>query len=216
MNGIFYIILGILIIYMVFVIFQAIGGKIGGGQIEALGLCLGPSIFQFKVGQIALRLNWLPLGSYVKFSDDFKFLHPVRKIFILFTGLFAYLFPAFVGLGFGEAIHQTLTGFGQIIGGVFSPVAVGVPLIESLANVFKEKSFIAGQGILAAKLLAFNLFPVGTLSGGLLVIYLLELFGFKSEKFTERFQMIGLFLTFAVMLVWFASILIVVWRGLTA
>jgi hypothetical protein len=213
MNGYLYILLAALIIFIAFMIFQAVGGKLIGGKIEDLGIFVGPTIFHFKLGEVTVRLNALPLGSYVKFSDDFQLLHPLRKTLAVLAGLVSYLVLAFIGLGFAETFQQVSSGFVQILSGVISPVAVGSRLVEVLANVFQEKSFPVGLGILASKLLAFNLIPVGSLSGGMIVLYLLELFNIKSEKLSERYNLIGLLFVSIVTLVWIFAFVIAFWRN---
>lgn len=203
MNGYLYILLAFLTISVVYLIFQAAGGRLLGGKAEILSLFIGPKIFQFKLSESsAFRLSLFPLGAYVKFSEAFEHLSPFRKILTVLAGLASYLVLAFVGLGVTEAFFQIAGGFGQLLSGVISPIAVGSRLIDALANVFRENSFAVGLGILAAKMLAFNLIPLGSLSGGMIVIYLLELFNIKSEKFSERFNLIGLLFILIVMFVW--------------
>ena len=206
------ILLAILTIFIAFLIFQSLGGKLVGAEIEEIAIFNGPALFGFEVGGIKFRLNLLPLGSYVKFADSFENLAAVKKILVVLAGFVSYLVVAFIGLGFDEAFSQVWSGFGQILRGVFSPVAVGSNLIGSLANVFSERSFITGTAILASKFLALNLLPVGTLGGGALFLYLLELFGFKSKKFSETFQLIGLFVLLVIILAWLISFGAFAWK----
>lgn len=214
MNGYFYILLATLTIFVAFVIFQAVGGKLIGGKVEVLSLFLGPRIFGFKVGEIDMRLSLLPLGSYVKFSEDFQLLHPLRKILVVLAGLTSHLVLAFIGLGFKETFHQVLSGIVQILSAIISPIAVGSRLVEALANVFQEQSFLVGLGILASKMLAFNLIPLGSLGAGMIVLYLLELVNTKSENLREKYEIVGLLFILIVTVVWIFAFITAFWRNI--
>lgn len=192
MVGILYFALAILIVYLVFLLFQAVGGWLCGAKISEIGLFNSPKIFQFNFGGIIYKLNALPFGSYVKFTDEFEFLQPFKKILILLSGAFSYLAIAFVGLGFAETFRQIFGGFSQLFGGLFSPLVIGAAYLEALIEIMLQSSFLYGLGILACKMFAFNLFPLGGLIGGNFLIYVLELFGSKSEKFTEKLNLLGI------------------------
>jgi membrane-associated protease RseP (regulator of RpoE activity) len=71
MSGLLLILSAILITYVVFLIFQFVGGKLVGAEIEEVGLFLGPALLSFKLGGIKFRSNAPPFGSFVKFSDNF-------------------------------------------------------------------------------------------------------------------------------------------------
>jgi len=78
----------------------------------------------------------------------------------------------------------------------------------------KEQSFIAGTGILATKFLALNIIPIGSLAGGMLLIYLFELFGFKSEKFNDKFQLIGFLILLVIIVVWTVGFIAFIWKSI--
>jgi|GEM_PF-2355759 len=207
MIGAFYILAATLTIFVVFMIFQAVGGRLFGARVEELGIFQGSAILKIDLrGGLVFKLNYFPSGSYVRFTQDFSFLHPFRKILIILAGIGSYLTLAIIGLGFEETFHQILTGFGQIISGVFSPLTVGTKLIEALAILFTQGPFVVGIGVLAAKILVFNLLPLGSLSGGSLVLYVLELIGFSSEKFNERFTLFGLLVVLLIGIPWMVAI----------
>lgn len=214
MIGASYTILAILTIFAVFLTFQAIGGKLFGAKISEVGVFNSPRIFSFDLGGVTFSLNALPLGCYVKFTDDFQHLHPFKKILIVLSGLLSYVVIALIGLSFAETLHQTISGFGQLFSGLFAPIAVGVKYFEALANVLTTNSFTTGLGILASKFLAFNLIPLGSLSGGSLVIYALQLFGIKSEKFSEKFQLIGLLFLLPFYIAYLIAFAVFVWNRL--
>lgn len=64
-----------------------------------------------------------------------------------------------------------------------------------------------GLGILAAKFLAFNSLPLGALSGGFIVLCLLEAMGFRSERFTAHFQLLGFLAILSLSVAWAIALL---------
>lgn len=192
MVGVFYLAVAILIVYLIFLPFQAVGGRLLGAKISDIGLFNSPKVFQFNFGGITFSINALPFGSYIKFTDEFEFLHPFKKILILLSGAVSYLVIAFVGLGFAETFRQIFSGFGQLSSGLLSPLVIGAAYMEGIIEVMLQYSFLFGLGILACKMLAFNLLPFGGLIGGNFVIFVLQLFGIKSEKLNEKFSLLGI------------------------
>lgn len=207
MTGLILIFLATLIINFNFLVFQSVGGKLLGCEIEEIGFFTGHAIFKFEIGGIVFRLNAIPFGGFVKFADSFEKKSAIIKILVLLVGNLSYLFLAVVGIGVSETFRHSINGFGQIFQGVISPFAVGTVLIEAVINVFRSQSFIAGTGILACKMFAFNMLPLGNLSGGILIINLLELIGFKSEKFREKYSLVGLLIALIIMLVWLVALI---------
>jgi hypothetical protein len=116
-------------------------------------------------------------------------------------------------LGLTETIHQALSFYGQIIQGAWSPIEVGSRYFEKLAQILSEQSFVTGLGIFAAKMLAGNLLPLGMLTGGNLVLLLLALVGIKSEKLSERFNLITFLLWLPIAICWLVSLIYFVIRA---
>lgn len=211
MIGFLYILPAILVILAVYLIFQAIGGILAGAKIEQINFFSGKSIFSFKLGETTFCLNRFPNGSSVKFTDDFQNLHPLKKILATLFGLASYVVIAVVFLGATEAAHQIYTGYGQLFRGAISPFEIGSKLIAALVNLFAEKPFTAGLGVLAAKHFAVNSLPLGLLNGGFIILCLLELAGFKSEKFSLKFNLLGLWVVLLTFLSWGIALAAFAW-----
>lgn len=212
MIGLLYILLAIAVTIIVFLLFQAVGGKLVGARIEEIGFFTSPRIFTFQVRGIKFSLNLIPLGGFVKFTKDFEGAPPLRKILLVIAGLLSYVVIAVIALGVTETVQQTLNGFGQYLWGAISPVSYGAKLIEATAKVFTEKGFLNGLGIVATKFLAGNLLPFGSLAGGQLIIHILELGGFTSEKFRERYVLISLLPLLLLFIGWAIAFSTFVWR----
>lgn len=191
-----------------FQIVQAIGGKLLGAEIEEIGILMGSSLFKFNVGNLKISINCLPFGGYVKFADNFQFLPPLRKLLIVLIGLLPYFVLAVLCIGFLETFQKSATLYKQLILGAWSPIQVGAKYIEALAKIMTDNSFVVGLGILSAKMFAGNLIPLGTLNGGNAVLYLFEIFGFSSEKFSERFNLTGLLICLPFWIAWVFAIVV--------
>lgn len=214
MTGILYIILAIFLLMFLFTIVQSIVGKLLGAIIDEIGIFLGPSIFKFNVGNLKISLNYIPTGSYVKFTDDFEKLAPIRKLLISISGLLFYLVIAVLCLGLNETFRHTINAYQQVFFGIISPVSVGAKYVEMLAQIMTQQSFLTGIGILTAKMLAISAIPLGTFTGGSVFTYLLELIGFKSQKLNERFGIIGLLFWLIIIIPWIIAILVFALRSL--
>jgi hypothetical protein len=105
-------------------------------------------------------------------------------------------------IGFSDTFQKAFSFYSQVLVGIWSPIQVGVKYFENLAELMTNGSFAVGVGIIAAKMLAWNIAPIGLLGGGSLIIFTLELFGFKSKKFSERFGLIGMAIWLPLTLVW--------------
>jgi hypothetical protein len=212
MLSLLYLVIALAIIMLLFVIFQAIGGKIFGGDIEEIGILIGPEIYKFRISKLNFRINLFPTGCYVKFTEELEKLSPIRKLAIVITGLVSYLFVALVCLGFNETAHQIQTSFGQLIAGAFSPLSVAVKYVEALASILVQESFYKGVGILACKNFGFNIMPIGGLAGGNILIYICELLGIKSDSVKEKFQLISFFIWLPILLLWILAISVFIMR----
>ncbi len=71
MTDLLYIILGVGLVIANFRLFQAIGGKLLGAEIEGIGIFSGSSLFKFDIVNLKFSVNCLPLRGYVKFTDIF-------------------------------------------------------------------------------------------------------------------------------------------------
>jgi hypothetical protein len=208
MLSFFYVVIALAIIMSLFVVFQAIGGKIFGGDVEEIGIFIGPKIYKFRIGKLNFRVNLFPTGCYVRFTEEFEKLLPIRKLAIVITGLVSYLVVALVCLGFNETVHQILTSFGQLTAGVFSPLSVAVKYVEALANILVQQSFNKGLGILACKHFGFNIIPFGGLAGGSILIYFCEILGVKSDSVKEKFQLCSFFILLPVLIMWVLAVFV--------
>jgi hypothetical protein len=128
--------------------------------------------------------------------------------------LLFYFVIAFFCLGLSETFRQTINAYQQVFFGIISPVSVGAKYVEMLAQILTQQSFLTGIGIIVAKMLAILSIPLGTFTGGSVVVYLLALIGFKSNKFAERFGLIGILVWLLITVPWGIAILVFALRSL--
>lgn len=207
MSGILLLFSSVTLIYLCFMVVQAVAGKLVGGRIEEAGLFLGPRLVGFDIGGLKVRINCVPLGSYVKFTEDFERLSPSRRLAASVAGLGGYVLLAAAAIGFAEGARHLLSGFGQIAAGAFSPRAVGSVLIGSTVRTLSDLSFVTGTGILAAKMMAYNLLPLGSFPGFTIISTTLELLGLNSGggRVENSVKLAGFFITIALLAAWIAA-----------
>lgn len=205
MIGFLFILCACALITAIFLLFQALGGRAMGARIEEVSFFFG-RIFSFRAANIRFTVGFLPIGGSVQFSGEFQGFHPARKIAIAGCGLCSYAIIALVGLGFNGALHSIVTGYAQLLSGAMSPLGTGSKLVVALASVF-QNDYPSGLGILAAKFFAFNSLPLGALSGGFVVLCLLEAAGLKSQRFAASFHMAGFAAIFLLSAAWAIALL---------
>ena len=205
MIGFFFILSASALITATFLILQTLSGRMLGARIEEVSFFFG-RIFSFRAANIRFTVGFLPIGGSVKFGDEFQGFHPLRKIAIACCGLLSYALIALVGLGLDGALHHIAVGYGQLLGGVLSPLRFGAKLVAALASVF-QNDYSSGLGLLAAKFFAFNSLPLGALSGGFVVLCLLEAAGLKSQRFAASFHMAGFAAIFLLSAAWAIALL---------
>ena len=212
MIGVLSILCASALVTATFLFFQAIGGRALGAQVEEVSFFFG-RVFSFRAAHIRWSVGFLPTGGSVGFSDEFQALHPGRKIAIACCGLFSYALVAIIGLGFNGALHHVATGYGQLLRGTMSPLQDGAKLVAALMSVFGSGSYLSGLGILAAKFFAWNSLPLGALTGGFIVMCLLEMAGLKSEGLNV-FQWLGYLVVLLVSVAWAVALLGALGRAL--
>lgn len=179
---------------------MAIVGALSGAKIENYGIFMGSPLLKFNVGSIPVTINYLPFGGFVKFSEDFEQIAIWKRILIALSGNAVLLATAMICLSFGVGFDKFLRGFWQIPLGAVSPFSVGKDLIAALVEFARQSSLVALLGVLAAKMAAFNLFPLGSLNGGFILQSLVKAVLPLPEIAVERYQVISLFVLLLVYL----------------
>ena len=180
------------VIMQIHVLTMAMIGSILGAKIEDFGISFGPTLFQFKVGSVNLKFNAIPLGGYVKFSDDFERLAWWKRIVTALSGCLMLVLISFALLGFDLGFRHFINGFGQILWGALMPFSAGKSLVAALVDFAHHNSFTAYLGLFASKLAALNLLPLGSLNGGAILTVALKALMPSAEKMIENYQLIAI------------------------
>jgi membrane-associated protease RseP (regulator of RpoE activity) len=194
----------------------ALAGRLAGAAVEELALFLGPPLLRFEVRGVTLRLNLLPLGSYVKFADRsdrpeargrfLRELPPLTRAAIAASGCLTLLALAALCLGPSAAAQKLLSGFGQVVAGPLRPFSTGARLLSLLAEFARTHPFAATLGLVAAKMTALNLLPVPTLNGADILFNLAELFLKIPASLKSVLNPVGLLLVLACWVSWSAAL----------
>ena len=188
------------------VLTMAVVGTVLGAKITDYGFAFGPVLFQFKIGDINFKFNAIPLGGYVKFTDDFERLAVWKQIVTALSGCIVLLSTACLMLGITDGLGKFGRGFGQILWGAVLPLSVGKDLVSALADFGRHCSFTACLGLLAAKLAALNLLPFGTLNGGAVLSVLFKAAMPGAQNLIEKYQLITLTVYLLMTLSWLIAL----------
>jgi membrane-associated protease RseP (regulator of RpoE activity) len=195
-----------LLVMQLHVLIMALVGTALGAKIIDYGFSFGPTLFQFKMGQINFKINAIPLGGYVKFTDDFESLASWKQIVTALSGCLALVLVAILLLGFDDGFGKFGRGFSQILWGAFSPLSAGKGLVSALADFGRHQSFAACVGLFASKLAALNLLPIGALNGGAVLIILLKSIMRVAQNLIDQYQFFSLFVYLALGLSWLIAL----------
>src|ERR1700694_2954185 len=72
----------ILICTIVHIASMAAAGWLINAPIERVSLFFGPLIRSVNIGKIPFDLRAFPVGGFVKFTDDFQKVHPLKRAFV--------------------------------------------------------------------------------------------------------------------------------------
>jgi hypothetical protein len=188
---------------------QWVGFRLARVQINSVTVFYGAPLTTFSLFGDAIAIGYIPTGSSIAF-DIPQFSSrplPVRLAVILSSSAALFLLAAAL-LGFSSSWHHFVSGFSQLLGGALRPRTTALGLIAQLQVVFST-SFTTTAGIVASKLTAFSLLPLGGMATAECIRQLLGPFGTHSAV-TVFFTLSGLSaivlgLCWAVAIVLYAS-----------
>jgi hypothetical protein len=186
----------------------AIANWLVGGIIEEITLFAGPNVKRFKLNNIVVNLNLLPLGGFVKFSEHISTLHPLKRIVGNCGGIVALLIFANCFLGTSIAYQKFSISFSQLFWGTLAPSSTGAALVNNAYEFLSSHSFIACLGWTASKYAAIELLPLFTFNGGQIAINIVSLFKPVSLTIRERLQGLSFLICLAMLCCWVYAIYI--------
>lgn len=147
-----------------------------GANAEVARLGSGPKLFGFSIGTTKVEVRAFPLMASVSLEGmadaegppvGFRAMHPLRRIGVV---LGSWVLPALLAvllIGPARAAHHLVTAFPQMLQALHTEAGTG------LWKAYLTLPFLAALGVILAKIVAFNLLPFPSLSGGLTLRYLL-------------------------------------------
>ena len=192
-----------------------LAGRLAGATISEVGIFTGPEIMKIEVYGLPFRLNLFPLGSYIKFDADqspargkrLDEINPLIRALIAASGCIALLALAAISLGPRATLHQTVTGFSQIVSGGLSPIANGTRLLQRLWQFAATEPLLATVGLVASKEAAFNLLPLPVFNGGDIILNLVTLVKPISSSLRDKLNIVGLLLMIVIWISWLAALI---------
>lgn len=165
-------------------------GRAFGITIEHLGLGLGGAFARFTIGWLTVRLNWVPLGGYVKFDQTpgnpgaymeqavwKRVVHPLSGPLVLVVIGLVLLGPtAWVDV-FRRDVWDYLTLW-------LHPRTAGAEKVIAAYRFMQQHSFGLIFGKIATFVGASNLLPLPIMNGGMAVQAVIE--GFLGRPIRQR------------------------------
>lgn len=137
-------------------------------RIEEFRLFYGQSLATYDLGRTQLHLGWIPLGCTTKYDvHQFALLPTIARVGLLFPPPLVMLGICLVLLGPEKGLYHLLTGFRQMLEGIYSPIDVGYVLIGKLHALYRQ-SPAEMVGVICAKWVAWSLLPIGNIGGAVL------------------------------------------------
>ena len=186
-----------------------------GVQLEEINIFFGPRIKTINVGNVVLNIGVIPYGGNVQFGDEIQSLHPVKRIFMLICGPSLLVIMAMMAFGVPDGFQKVLNGFYQLFYGAFSPRTYGSQYLLSLYEFVRINTLSASLGLIASKVAAFNLLPFPTLTGGMIVMTILNRIRPMSMLVSERIQLFGLLILLILLISWMLALYFFLWHILS-
>ena len=140
---------------------HALALRLAQVPVRAFRLFTGASVASITLGGTALELGRVPVGTSVLYDVPTFWLRPLwMRVAVTLAGPLVLLPCAAAMLGPQTAWHHFLAGFAQLPLGALHPLSVAPELIARLHGAYLA-SIPAASGILAAKLAALELLPLG-------------------------------------------------------
>lgn len=148
-----------------------------GVPILEVGFCLGPTIFQRKVGPIIFRIKAIPLGNYVRLLDSpatlaefdhaelsngrfFHDLNPLARGTITGAGYFGVVAIAILLYGFPNAASSALAMYSQIWAVTADPGGAGARILKRISITTESASMCLLIAKVFSKVAGFNFVPL--------------------------------------------------------
>jgi hypothetical protein len=188
---------------------HGIAARVAGLKIEKVSLFY-VILFKFQTPAFPLEIGILPFGGSVKLSEEFQKKSLPVDWLITISGPLLLAITAVLALPFDRFLPAIISGFEQIIHGAISPSAYAEPLIQQFFTECLATSVLAAYGILASKLVAFNLFPLANLNGGQILTSLFP--NFHDSKWGMGMITVGFLLVLAISISWGVALVIYLFK----
>ena len=156
-----------------------VAGSLAGASIEKVELfwnLFGGKSATMRVKNVAISIGWLPLGGSVRFRQSegpepaphdgsFNRLPLAWRLTIHASGLLALFLLVCVCIGAEEAVASIFHGLYQVLAGAMAPLSLGQALVRRAIELPQRGGLVVAFGVLAAKLVANDLIPLGQTSG---------------------------------------------------
>lgn len=175
-------------------------------RIEEFRLFYGQALATYDLGRTQLHLGWIPLGCTTKYDvHQFALLPTIARVGLLLIAPVVMLGICFFLLGSEKGIHHLVTGFRQMVEGVYSPQTVGYALVGKLDALYRH-SPAEMVGVICAKWVAWSLLPIGDV--GARVLHQIFSPAVRPREGVEKALQMAMLVGFLTSLVWMGIFLV--------
>ena len=189
-----------------------IGFRCTRTDVQTVNIFHGKTLASFPLLGTTFVIGCIPTGCGLKFdTEQFARLALPVRLAVFLLGPASLLVLSAAVLRYDAALHHFASGFSQFISGAMHPRTIAIELLTRLEAVFTS-SFSTLVGVLAAKISAADLTPIGTCSGGRCVS---ELFSrYAERRWFTVIQVFNALIWFAILIAWGFACFVYVIRGL--
>ena len=144
---------------------------------DEIRLFYGPVLARCRFGRVPFTIGMFPCGGYIRLEDmdeksgKYSKIPLFRRLALRLNGCVATALISVLVLGPGAATSSFVKGLMQVFSGAYAPISVGTELVSQFSGIVAQGDLLQALGILASKLLVFNLIAnlvplIGELAGG--------------------------------------------------
>ncbi|OCS45075.1 hypothetical protein [Ralstonia pickettii] len=152
-------------------------------------------------GVLNLRQQIIVRARYARTFDGQPLL---VQLTVMLSGSLTLLLMAFA-IAPDKTLFAVKDGFGQIVGGAFSPLTRAQALLAAASGAISQLSFFSLLALVAVKIAVFNVLPLPSLNGGAIVALIAAKTGLAKlwrPGYTQVLQFTYIALVFSWLLAW--------------
>lgn len=178
-------------------------------RMEEFVIFFWPWLLKTKIGGVEVKLGALPLGGYVKFSEESYYaLDFFRQLLIQLAGPAVLFVTALLTIGWEATVNRFTDAYVNMLRGAISPLGLGPRLLQQAFEFAARHDLRTVFGHFTTIILAVQLIPLPNWNGGNLILHFLRaIFRWQPEQEMPA-RYVGLLLGLLWGLSWFIALVV--------